>query len=536
MIEIKPVKLSGMVPRMLELTSRLTRWHRRDWRAGTLELVDETLEEALIPGTREEALKAMRSYLQEAVGRDPAVAPKQKQIIQALESINPLNGEASYAAQLAKRLSDEIRKTYLLQWAEIFDDPGKAGKLDVEGSAKRIISHVLYLGIPAASVYRLIKERQEATEPFSFSDVLRELDQRIQSPTKAFTFAVPVNGGPSFLHSRPYPENWLDAQELKEWKNRYAPEEKSMRHYGGFLLSVSARDVNEAADEVRALLPQLAFKFEADSKHSFSIMPKMWSQEKGTAFSTRRYAEELKLRAFRRADMLHGLDMAPPVRNMLAILEPLKTVNSHVVVVNGWVAIESLLVGPEETDRVGAERMARIVAASYFRTELSWLAGNYRNKYQSDDAIVAKVADATNSLERSHAMAVAILDECNTSLLDHPDQIAVEKMQDALLNQKRVFERTVSILQREFLRMYRKRNLIVHSGRVLDHGTDSLAEKVRPLLMAGIDQILIAQLQHNMGAQELAASIEYKARNLSEDAREAGTKLWNLLEPESEVV
>lgn len=80
------------------------------------------------------------------------------------------------------------------------------------------------------------------------------------------------------------------------------------------------------------------------------------------------------------------------------------------------------------------------------------------------------------------------------------------------------------------------RNLIVRSGRVLDHGIDSLAEKVRPLLMAGIDQILIAQLQHNMGAQELAASIEYKARNLSEDAREAGTKLWNLLEPESEVV
>lgn len=184
MIEIKPEKLSGMVPRMLELTSRLTRWHRRDWRAGTLELVDETLEEALIPGTREEALKAMRSYLQEAVGRDPAVRPKQRQIIQALESINPLNGEASYAAQLAKRLSSEIRQTYLLQWAEIFDDPGEAGKLDVEGSAKRIISHVLYLGIPAASVYRLFKERQEASEPCSFSDVLRELDQRVKSPTK----------------------------------------------------------------------------------------------------------------------------------------------------------------------------------------------------------------------------------------------------------------------------------------------------------------------------------------------------------------
>lgn len=53
MIIVKPDKLKGLVPRMLELTSRTTPWHRRDWRAGTLELVEEALNEAMIPGTKE---------------------------------------------------------------------------------------------------------------------------------------------------------------------------------------------------------------------------------------------------------------------------------------------------------------------------------------------------------------------------------------------------------------------------------------------------------------------------------------------------
>lgn len=533
MIVIKPEKLSGMVPRMLELTSRLTRWHRRDWRAGTLELVEETLNEALIPGTHGEALKEMRSHLSRALGADPAVTQEQKRIIGCLDSINPLNGEDGYDAQLAWRLCKDIEKSYIQQWASIFDDAGTAGRVDVEGSAKRIVSHLLYLGLPAPSVYNLLKERHQAAEQHSFSDVMRELDRRVELAPKSFTFAVPVDRDPTFLHIRPFPPNWLNAKELREWKDRHAPNAKNLRHHGGFLLTVDARDVNEAADAVRALLPQFAFKFETDAKGSFSVLPMMWSQERGATFPTQRYPEQLKLQAFRRAEMLPRLEMEPDVRNMLAIVEPLKSMTSHVVVVNGWVAIESLLVGPEDPDRIGAERMAGIVAAAYFRTELAWLAGNYVRKYGENGPLGRAIAKAENSLQRSQLMARAILGECDVTRLDCPDQIAVEKMRVALTGQKAVFERTKAILQREFLRMYRKRNLIVHSGRVLEHGIDSISVKVKPLLMAGIDQILIARLQHNVGPQELAALVEYNVRSLPRNASDHGVALWNLLEPDA---
>lgn len=535
MIVIKPEKLSGIVPRMLELTSRLTRWHRRNWRAGTLELVEETLSESLIPGTQSQALKEMRSHLLRALGADPAITPEQKRISECMEAISPLNGERSFEAQLAARLCKSIEESYIQQWASIFDDAAAAGAVDVEGSAKRIVSHLLYLGLPAASIYSVLQEQHNSAEEHSFSEVLRELDRRVKVEPKKFTFAIPVDKDPSFLHIRPFPPGWLNAKELREWKERYAPNAPTLRHHGGFLLTVEARDVNEAADHVRVLLPQLAFKFESDVKGGFSVLQIMWSQERGRHFRTRRYPEAFKLHAFRRADMLATLEMDPDVRNMLAIVEPLRSTTSHVEVVNGWVAIESLLVAPEEPDRVGADRMASIIAAAYFRTEMTWLAGNYVKKYGSDSPLANDIQNAEGSLQRSQLMSQAILAGCDVAKSDYPDQIAVAKMQDALANQKSVFERTQAILAREFSRMYRKRNLIVHSGRVLEHGIDSLSTNVRPLLMAGIDQILIAKLQHNVGPQELAAMIEYKVRNLPRNAGYSGLALWNLLEPDAEV-
>lgn len=78
MITVKPEKLVGLVPRMLELTSRTTPWHRRDWRAGTLELVEEALSEALIPGTREKALTELREHMAKALRDDRGVSRIQK--------------------------------------------------------------------------------------------------------------------------------------------------------------------------------------------------------------------------------------------------------------------------------------------------------------------------------------------------------------------------------------------------------------------------------------------------------------------------
>lgn len=530
MITVKPEKMVGLVPRMLELTSRTTPWHRRDWRAGALELVEEALSEALIPGTREKALTELREHMAKALRDDRGVSRIQKNLIGCVKSISPSSDPDSHDVRLAQHHAQDLKQTYLQNWADIFDNPDQAGQLDVEGTAKRIVSHLLYCGVPASSVYNVIHDRRVASEEYEFSSVLRELDSRTKYKVKDFSFAVPVDRIPDFLYSSSQPSGWLNPKQLKQWKHKNAPQAESVRHHGGFILTVHARDVNEAADEAQRLLSQLSFKFQSGSENGFSILHLMWSQEKGNSFPTQRIFKPLKLRAFQRANALHHLEISPKARNILAIIEPLQTNDSHVAVVNGWVALESILVDSDEDDRIGAERMARVVAASYFRTEMTWLARNYAEIYKKKCSIAEQISSSETSIERSKLMAKAIQEEKDFSLLDQPDQLAIQKMLEVLENPSAVFDRTYEILKREFQRMYRKRNLIVHSGRAVENGIESIADKVVPLLINGIDQLLIANIQHDLDPKALAASVEFKALHLAQSGNSDSYSILDLLE------
>lgn len=532
MIKVEPEKLEGLVSRMLELTSRLTPWHRRNWRASTLELVEETLNESRIAGISDTALKELREHMTDALKKDPGVSRTQKQLIQCARSINPASDDNSHEVSLAAHHVRDLRQTYLQNWADIFDEPSKAGELDVEGTAKRIISHLLYCGLPSSSIYKIINDQKVSAEEHAFSNLLRELDKRTKYKPKYFHFAVPVDRAPDFLHPSTPSSEWLTAKQMKQWKHRHAANAPSIRHHGGFILTVQARDVNEAANEAQKLLSQLSFKFQSGSENHFSILPTMWSQEKGTDFHTRRGTQPLKLRAFQRANTLHHLMLPIKARNILAIIEPLQTQDSHVAIVNGWVAIESLLVDSDEVDHIGAERMARVVAASYFRTELTWLAKNYAEKYQNESSIAKQISTAEPSIDRAKLISRAILEEKDFSLLDQTDQLAIEKIREAIENLISVFDRTYSILKREFQRLYRKRNLIVHSGRAVESGIESVSDKVVPLLINGIDQLLIGLLQMDLDPKGLAANIEFKASHLQQQGNSQSYSILDLLETE----
>lgn len=530
MIIVKPEKLEGIVPRMLELTSRTTPWHRRDWRAGTLELVEEALNESRIPGTSEVALKELRGHMSKALGSDMGVPPIQKNLNKIMQNIDSASNKNSHDVQLAEKHAQDLKETYLQNWADIFDCPSKAGGLDIEGTAKRIISHLLYCGVPAPSIYSVIHDYKTEDGRYEFSTLLRELDKKIKSDAKNFSFAIPVDRAPDFLHSPTPPREWLSAKQLKQWKHKHAPQAKTERHQGGFILTVQARDVNEAANQAQQLLSQLSFKFESGSENRFSILPIMWSKEKRNSFPTRRGIQPLKLRAFQRADALHDLEIGTKPRNILAIIEPLQTNNPHVALVNGWVAIESLLVDSGEDDRIGAERMARVVAASYFRTEMTWLAKNYADRYKEKCSIAAQIKNEEASIIRSKLMEGVILERKDFDLLDHVDRLAIEKMQEAFNNPNRIFDRMSEILQREFQRLYRKRNLIVHSGRAVGNGIESITDKVIPLLINGIDQLLIASIQHEMDPKNLAASVAFKSLHLDRAGNSKKYTLLDLLE------
>ncbi|MDU0479748.1 hypothetical protein QVA66_10935 [Staphylococcus chromogenes] len=261
-------------------------------------------------------------------------------------------------------------------------------------------------------------------------------------------------------------------------------------------------------------LEVLGFQFATGSQNHFSFLESMWSQEKGTAYPTRRAHRTVRFKAFERSGAISRLELTPQLKDMLAIIQPLNTLEHHVAVVHGWVAIESMLVDANEDDRIGAERIAYIAAACYFRTEMTWLAVNYEKAYSGESDEAREIRQAQSSFERAKVMLQIILKKLPTEKMAEKDLLAIRKMAKAFADPGRAFARTVEILTHEFSRLYRKRNLIVHAGYIADRGIDSLAEKLIPVLVAAIDQMLVAELQYQTSPKHLAAKVEFRSSKI----------------------
>lgn len=140
--------------------------------------------------------------------------------------------------------------------------------------------------------------------------------------------------------------------------------------------------------------------------------------------------------------------------------------------------------------------------------------------------------DGQPSIERAKIMAGFIKENRPMGKLSHVDQLSVHKMRRALENPHDEFAKTQQILAQEFSRFYRKRNLIVHSGRVLDHDIEQTADKLLPLVANGIDQIFIADMQYGISPTALAAKVKFRAGCLPEKGGPDEHRLVELLEPE----
>ncbi|MBN9643714.1 hypothetical protein JZY06_03610, partial [Corynebacterium sp. CCM 8862] len=207
---------------MLELTSRRTPWHRPNWRAGTLEIVQEMLSEALIPGTKDRTLKEMYDHMSRTLKKDEAAQSVQPQLCSALKNYGKKQGKDSFNIQLATEFFNDLQHSYLENWAEILGSEKKRISLDVEGTAKRIISHTLYRGMSPNSIYKFLEDYKQSNKRCTLSELVLQLDEREKQPLKTFTFAVPVTAAPEFLHGPSPCDPWLNASELKQWKHKHS--------------------------------------------------------------------------------------------------------------------------------------------------------------------------------------------------------------------------------------------------------------------------------------------------------------------------
>jgi len=522
-------KLAGFIDRVMEIASTRAPWHRRLWRGGTMELAQEFLMDSARPGAREPAIAERRKHLMSALRTDHGIADFGKCIEAVAKEIKPGTDETSHAWIALRHHLEEMNAAYLTNWAEALDNPPPNRPVDTEGAARRITGHILSAGMHKNSLYSWLRDVQSKDQIVTPGDLLREADRRLKAPEKIYTFCVPVDKNPPFEINSSTAHGWLTSSETATWKRTHAPDAKPVRHQGSFLVQTSAHDVNAAADAARDVIAHVRTKFQLGSRNSVGICSTMWSMEKHSGFPTRSTNRMINLTSFERLGRLHDLKTADYLANTLALVEPLQTGAPHIAVMSGWSAIESLLVGPADADDiVAARRFSLIIAASLMRAEFTWLAKTY--SAENDDAAAIAIADCPTNLERAKYFQKLACGRPDLALSNATDNLALQRVRPALRNPQQEITNITEILTREFTRLYRKRNMIVHGGQIGGANLHSLSETITPLIGAGIDRIVHAELNFGVQPIQLSAIAEARVDYLSPTTTDVDGGLLDLLE------
>lgn len=525
----EPAQLRGFTARMMELVSTKAKWHRRLWRGGTMELAQEFLSDSIRPGARENAITERRKHLMHAVQADHGVADHGKRIETVARSITAGVDATSHPWINLNHHIEEMNASYLTDWAQAFDVPPANRPIDTEGAARRVTAHILAAGMHKSSLYSWLRSVQTDDEVVSLGDFAREADRRLKAPKREYTFCVPVDKKPPFSIDPVATPHWMTSSQTVVWKQSHAPTAQTVRHQGAFLLQIEARDVNAAADSACDVITHLNTKFHLGARNSLQVCPWMWSKEKHSGFPTQSTNRLIRVTSFERLGQLQDLSTVDYLANTLALVEPLRTGAPHIAVISGWSAIESLMVGPSDTDDVvAARRISLIVAASVMRAEFTHLAKAYAEENTDETAKV--ITACTENIDRAKIFQQLAIREPDLKLKDMSDQLALERVRPALLNPRQEVLKIVDILTREFTRLYRKRNMVVHGGQIDGANLHSISDTLTPLIGTAIDRIADAQLKFSVSPIQLSAVAEARVHYLTPATTDSSGGLLELLE------
>ncbi|RYD13988.1 MAG: integrase [Lysobacteraceae bacterium] len=525
-------RYAGFVARMMEITSTQAPWHRRLWRSGTMQIARELLDESVRPGVREAAVSDQRTYLTHSLQADHGIADRGNCVRDTIKYIKPEITEMSHAWINLREHVDRMHDSYLRNWADAFDAPPTGNRpIDVEGAARRITAHILDAGMHKSSLYAWLRAIQADTSSSitTLGDFLRAADEMLRKPERVYTFCVPVETKPRFRIDALSAPGWMTSGETSDWKRRHAPKAPNTRHQGSFLLTAKAHDVNAAAEKVRSVISSLATKFQLGASNPIVVCPRMWSMEKNSEFPTQATNRIVSMRSFERLDRIQELAMLDYITNTLALVQPLRTSAPHIAVMSGWSAIESLMVGPsDDQDVVAAKRFSLIVAASMVRAELSWLSRSYAKAHDDAAALEMRGCDANIARARLFQMHACANPQIDLGI--EVDNLALMRIRPVLANPRQEVEKITDILTREFTRLYRKRNMIVHGGQIHESNLHSISEVLAPLIGAGIDRVINVGLKTGVRPIELSAIAESRVHYLTPASESDPGNLLNLLE------
>jgi len=215
----------------------------------------------------------------------------------------------------------------------------------------------------------------------------------------------------------------------------------------------------------------------------------------------RRRGVEVAVLDRREEPLVHPV--SPRIDAALELLAPLDRGPAAPAVSGAWAAIETLLVAPGDQGKGDAgDRLATLVACSFPRAELTRLAHQYTATH--DDHL----AEAIHTASTNTRKAAAIAEELRASELSYPDpsdQAAAARMRSLLTHPAGVLGDVERHVIRSIRRLYRVRNLILHGGMTDAEALPMALRAAAPLVSAGVDRVVRAQLLDAVSPIELVA-------------------------------
>ena len=320
---------------------------------------------------------------------------------------------------------------------------------------------------------------------------------------------VPLSSVPDHSTLATHLPEWCPPEQVVAWFADHGFGEQPRRN-GAFRYAVPAKDAVAAAravgDKNRRLTGRRAYA--ENSGKMLVPSGKVWVAGWPTPLPISPPGRGVIVHALKSQRTMYSVKTGDRLDEALELATPLNAGPAAPAAAGAWSAIESLLfhLGDRADGRaVAADRLADVVACSWPRAELTALSYQHKLRPRAEDRLTMRLAGKRNNLWRSVVLSRVLLSGATLNLTAPSDIAAAQRMVGLLKSPHEHLNDVRAVFQGAFRRLYRQRNIVVHGGYTEAIALDSALRVAAPLVGAGLDRSMHAQLSGGLDPLDLAA-------------------------------
>ncbi|ALL79503.1 hypothetical protein AD006_30165 (plasmid) [Pseudonocardia sp. EC080610-09] len=502
---------SHVASRLLDFFKDTAPWPRRLWDVSSVLALEEAIEGGDWVDQRVLSSGALSWYLRDLerqLGPDHGLGDSRLrgELVTLLRS--GLGAHSRERRRLIQMLP-MIHSGYLHRWGEHLDTPKAPAP---ERLARAIATHLLDRGHSSPELHARVN-RLLRNEDATLADLLAETQGLAEQPDRDFEVLVPFVSVPDVNKLAEHLPQWRSPTDTSAWW-RALSSDPVPRHNGAFAYQVRCKDVAAAVRIAAAKIDRIQARrsyARTGGRRTLEPLGQAWIA--GYApFHLERPGRGAIVLALEREATMYLADADERLDEALELAAPVNGGPITSAVTGAWAAIESLLNHPgdpadhKEGKVVAASRLAAIIACSWPRAELTAL--SHQHNSDDPDLLADRLAACPDNRARSVVVADALTEGHTLTLRNSGDRAAQRRMSKLLGDPRRELTDVQNTLITTFRRLYRQRNIVVHSGSTAAAALHGTIRTAAPLLGAGLDRLVHAQLTDRVAPLDLAARAE----------------------------